>query len=135
MAAISFVPAEYRQGSPPRSCAGRSPEHIDTQHVFTTAHVRWTPKTGFCPLGIVYGEKDSGWKVYFDYCCRKVGGRLIVLCDYEISKLRMEIPLFYIEVFKAWQDIRRCRYSDTKLIDQIIFNNIICLKGKTIFIL
>ena len=45
-----FFPAEYRQGSPPRSCAGRSPEHIDTQHVFTAAHVRWTPKTGFCSL-------------------------------------------------------------------------------------
>ena len=45
-----FFPAEYRQGSPPRSCAGRSPEHVDTQHVFTTAHVRWTPKTGFCSL-------------------------------------------------------------------------------------
>ena len=47
-----FFSAEYRQGSPPRSCAGRSPEHIDTQHVFTAAHVRWTPKTGFCSLGM-----------------------------------------------------------------------------------
>ena len=44
-----FFPAEYRQGSPPRSCAGRSPEHVDTQHVFTAAHVRWI---GFAPLGI-----------------------------------------------------------------------------------
>ena len=35
-----FFPAEYRQGSPPRSCAGRSPEHVDTQHVFAAAHVR-----------------------------------------------------------------------------------------------
>ena len=25
----NFFPAEYRQGSPPRSCAGRSPEHVD----------------------------------------------------------------------------------------------------------
>ena len=47
-----FFPAEYRQGCPPRSCAGRSPEHVDTQHVFTTARVRWTPKMGFCPLGM-----------------------------------------------------------------------------------
>ena len=23
-----FFPAEYRQGCPPRSCAGRSPEHV-----------------------------------------------------------------------------------------------------------
>ena len=42
MAAIlkNLFPAEYRQGSSPRSCAGRSPEHVDTQHVFTTALVR-----------------------------------------------------------------------------------------------
>ena len=84
---------------------------------------------------LIYGEKDSGWKMYFDYCCRNVGGRLIVLCDYEIAKLRIEMPLFYIEALKAWQDIRRCRYSDTELINPILFNNInICMKGKMFFI-
>ena len=57
-----FFSAEYRQGSPPRSCAGRSPEHIDTQHVFTAAHVRWTPKTGFCSLGIVVNITENGSK-------------------------------------------------------------------------
>ena len=55
-----FSPAEYRQGSPPRSCAGMSPEHIDTQHVFTTAHVRWTPKMVFCPLGMCPDIKPGG---------------------------------------------------------------------------
>ena len=83
---------------------------------------------------LIYGEKDSGWKMYFDYCCRKVGGRLIVLCDYEIAKLRIKMPLFYIEALKAWQDIRRCRYSDKELINPILFNNRnICLKGKMFF--
>ena len=50
MAAI-FFPAEYRQGCPPRSCEGRSPEHVDTQHVFTTAQVRpgGPQKRGFAP--------------------------------------------------------------------------------------
>ena len=50
MAAISFqqnivrvVHLEVVQGGPP--------EYIATQHVFTAAHVRWTPKTGFCSLG------------------------------------------------------------------------------------
>ena len=83
---------------------------------------------------LIYGEKDSGWKMYFDHCCRNVGGRLIVLCDYEIAKLRIEMPLFYIEALQAWQDIRRCRYSDTELINPILFNNRnICIKGKMFF--
>ena len=72
---------------------------------------------------LIYGEKDSGWKMYFDYCCRNVGGRLIVLCDYEITKLRIEMSLCYIQALKAWQDIRRCRYSDTELINPILLNN------------
>ena len=66
-----FFPAEYRQGCPPRSCAGRSPEHVDTQHVFTTADVRLTPKMGFCPLGItdsVHSYDESfvfkAWQFY-----------------------------------------------------------------------
>ena len=38
-----FPPAAYRQGSPTRRCAGLEvprPKHVDTQHVFTAAHVR-----------------------------------------------------------------------------------------------
>ena len=37
-----FPPAAYRQGSPTRRCAGRSPglNTLITQHVFTAAHVR-----------------------------------------------------------------------------------------------
>ena len=53
MAAISFqqnivrvVHLEVVQGGPP--------EHVDTQHVFTTAHVRWTPKNGVLPLNYGY---------------------------------------------------------------------------------
>ena len=52
-----FFPAAYRQGSPPRSCAGRSPEHVDTKHVFTdspfsvlTAH-SGKPGLPLAPIG------------------------------------------------------------------------------------
>ena len=83
---------------------------------------------------LIYGEKEIGWKMFFDHCSRKVGGRFIVLCDYEISKLKTDLPLFYIEVLKAWYDIRKCRYSDTESINPIIFNNKnICLKGDNFF--
>ena len=83
---------------------------------------------------LLYGEKETGWKMFFDYCCRFVGGRFIALCDYDISKLSLEIPVFYLEVLKAWQDIRKWRYSEGESINSIIFNNRnICLRGKIIF--
>ena len=46
-----FFPAAYRQGSPPRSCAGRSPKHVDTQHVFTTAQQPMSGLNRVWPLG------------------------------------------------------------------------------------
>ena len=51
---------------------------------------------------LLYGEQNSGWKLYFDYCFRSFGGRFVFLCDYESSKLKLTAPLFYLEVVKAW---------------------------------
>ena len=44
-----FFSAEYRQGSPPRSCAGRSPEHIDTQQKLQQPMSGGPQKRGFAP--------------------------------------------------------------------------------------
>ena len=83
---------------------------------------------------LIYGEKEMGWKLYFDYCCKSVGGRLIFLCDYEISKLELNIPRFYLEILKAWQDLKEVRQGKGKVLNPIIFNNRnICLKGKMVF--
>ena len=83
---------------------------------------------------LLYGEKNMGWKVYFDYCCRLLGGRFIFLCDYEVSKMNLKIPPFYLEVLQAWEDIRECRNMEGDLTNPIIFNNRnICIKGKMIF--
>ena len=83
---------------------------------------------------LMYGEKHMGWKMYFDYCCRSVGGRFIFLCDYEVSKIKLKIPPFYVEILKAWEEIRECRNMGGELTNPIVFNNRnICIKGKMIF--
>ena len=43
---------------------------------------------------LLYGNQDMGWKRFFDYCCRSVGGRFIFLCDYEVSKMHLESQNF-----------------------------------------
>ena len=30
---------------------------------------------------LLYGEKNLGWKLFFDYCLQFVGGRFIFVCD------------------------------------------------------
>ena len=80
---------------------------------------------------LIYGENKISWKLYFDYCCRSVGGRFIFLCDYETSKMNLEIPTFYLEIMYAWQDLRKCRFPENESRNPIIFNNRnICWKGK-----
>ena len=83
---------------------------------------------------LIYGEKKMGWKLYFDYVCESVGGRFIFLCDYEISKLKLIIPQFYLDILKAWQELKEVLQGEGQVLNPIIFNNRnICLKGRMIF--
>ncbi|HCN31642.1 MAG TPA: hypothetical protein DIS83_00745, partial [Rhodobiaceae bacterium] len=72
---------------------------------------------------LIYGGKNISWKLYFDYCCESIGGRLVFLCDYEVSTMNLKIPHFYLEMLRAWQEIRKCRFPDIESLNPIIFNN------------
>ena len=68
------------------------------------------------------------------YCGKSVGGRLIFLCDYDISKFKLSIPKFYAEMLEIWQDLSKLRRVDDEYMNPIIFNNRkICIKGKMIY--
>ena len=83
---------------------------------------------------LLYGNKQMGWKMFFDYCCRLVGGRFIFLCDYELAKLKLRIPHFYMDILQAWEAMRECRTMDGELVNPIILNNRnVCLRGKMFF--
>ena len=80
------------------------------------------------------GGTISGWKSTFEYFFSSLGGRFIFLCNYDTSKMNLKcVPLFYIDMLKAWQELDECRHFGGK-INPIIFNNkCICLKNKTFF--
>ena len=83
---------------------------------------------------LLYGDKDMGWKMFFDYCCKSVGGRFIFLCDYDLSKLKLQIPIFYMDILQVWEEIRICRTMDEEFVNPIILNNRnICLRGRMFF--
>ena len=83
---------------------------------------------------LLYGEQKMGWKLYFDYSFRSVGGRFIFLCNYDMKKLSLKVPLFYLEILRAWQDMESCRHFEEGKINPIFFNNKDFLfKGKMIY--
>ena len=86
-------------------------------------------------IRLLYGNKHMGWKMFFDYCCKSVGGKFIFLCDYVLSNLNLNIPTFYLDILKAWEDFRECRNMNGKLVNPIIFSyrNIIMFKRQNVF--
>ena len=84
---------------------------------------------------LIYGENCSGWKISFDYFCRSVGGRFVFLCDYDVDKLNLEnLPPFYGEILRVWQEIDKCRHFEENINNPILFNNRhICIRNKMIF--
>ena len=79
---------------------------------------------------LIYGGKINSWKLYFDYSCESIRGRLVFLCDYEISIMNLKIPHLCLEMLRAWQEIRKCRFSNIESFNPIIFkDNIICVES------
>ena len=83
---------------------------------------------------LLYGEKRMGWKLYFDYSLRTVGGRFIFLCNYDTKLLELKTSRFYFEILRAWQDIEHIRQFKDGRINPIFFSNKeYLIRGKMIF--
>ena len=91
-----------------------------------TQRVMWVKR-------LLYGEKCMVWKKYFEYAFRLVGGTFIFHCNYDVTKLSLKVPPFYLEMLKAWQELEDLRMVEDQM-NQIIFNNkYFLIKGKMIY--
>ena len=76
-----------------------------------------------------------GWKLFFDHCLQFVGGRFIILCDYDLKKIKLvlDIPPYYMEMLQAWQETSILRYLEGYINPIICNNRNICIIEKSIF--
>lgn len=84
---------------------------------------------------LLYGERNMSWKLYFDYIFKSAAGRFLLLCNYDIRKMSFKnVPSFYLDMLRAWQEMESCRHFDKDKINPIVFNNKdFIYKGKLIF--
>ena len=50
-------------------------------------------------------DYSSPWKTILDKLLFPVGGRFVLLCNFQTSKLKISLPAYYKECFDAWSEV------------------------------
>ena len=82
-----------------------------------------------------YNENySSTWKYILAFNLKKVGGKYLLQCNYEISKLPKEVPLFYKQCQQAWNLLKLPCDVDSKIEKHILRNiELILIENKTVY--
>ena len=75
------------------------------------------------------------WKCILNHYLNKVGGRLLFYCNFEYSKLPIDLPKYYKECLIAWSLLKNSNPSSLdEIFNQPIWNNrFICIDNKSVF--
>ena len=76
----------------------------------------------------------SQTKYILDFYLKKVGGKYLLQCNFEFSKLPIEVPLFYKQCLQAWNFLKLPCDVDSKIEEHILWNNkLILIESKTVY--
>ena len=78
-------------------------------------------------------DYSSPWKVIPDKLLLPVGGCFVLHCNFQTSKLKINLPTYYKECFDAWSEVNGKTPSCYKeIINEIIWNNkFLCYDKKS----
>ena len=84
---------------------------------------------------LIYGESMMGWKKYFKYLTRKVGGLLLFFSNTTTNLLELSLPAFYLDMIEVWLVTKEFLLKkEISRRNEIIFNNkFIRIDGHTYF--
>ena len=78
-------------------------------------------------------DYSSTWKTILDKLLLPIGGRFPLHCNFQTSKLKINLPAYYKECFDAWPEVngKTTSCSDEEIINEIIWNNkFLCYNKK-----
>ena len=80
-------------------------------------------------------DSISSWKFFLDYYLDKVGGKFILKCQFDTSKLPIYLPSFYKDCLDAWAILSKTEVvKNEDIMNQVIWNNKNLLsQGKSIY--
>ena len=59
-------------------------------------------------------EEDLQWKIISVHYLEKVGGKLIFLCNYEMKKIDLDLPLVYKDMLTTWSESKQMSPQTSK---------------------
>ena len=82
-----------------------------------------------------YNENySSTWKYILDFYLKKAGGKYLLQSNFEISKLPIEVPLFYKQCLQAWNFLKLPCDVESKIEEHILWNTkLILIENKTVY--
>ena len=93
-----------------------------------------------CAKRITYLKKlledySSPWKVILDKLLLPIRGRFVLHCNFQASKLKINLPAYYKECFDAWSEVNGKTLSCyEEIINEIIWNNkFLCYDKKSMY--
>ena len=80
-------------------------------------------------------DYSSPWKTILDKLLFAVGGRFVLHCNFQTSKLKISLPAYYKECFDAWSKVNRKTPSCyEEIMNEIIWNNkFLCYDKKSMY--
>ena len=84
----------------------------------------------------IYLEKyKSPWKAFLNELLVPVGGKLILHCNFDTSKLSIYLPSFYKQCFDAWSEVTgKMPGSLPEIANEVIWNNnLLCIDKKSVY--
>ena len=81
------------------------------------------------------GDSPCSWKIILDHYLHKVGGSLLFHCNFEYTKLPLDLPDYYRECLATWTKLTASPVSSMdEIVNQILWNNkFICIGQKSVF--
>ena len=80
-------------------------------------------------------DYPSSWKTIFDKILSPIGGRFILNCNFDTTKLRVPLPAYYKECLDAWSEINNITPSSFhEVVDEVIWNNrFLCIEKMSMY--
>ena len=80
-------------------------------------------------------DYESPWKMFLGELLKPVGGKFLLHCNFEVSKLNISLPAFYRQCLVAWSELNAREPSSVhEIVNQVIWNNMfLCVNMKSVY--